>query len=47
VAGGSANYVNKIAEYFSLLGGLDYEREGPRRDDLDDYGFFNPTAPAD
>src|ERR1700722_14132141 len=46
VAGGSASYVNKIAEYFSLLGGLDYEREAPRRDDLDPSGFFNPTTPA-
>jgi hypothetical protein len=45
VAGGSANYVNKIAEYFSLLGGLDFEREAPRRDDLDHYGFFHPTTP--
>ena len=45
VAGGSANYVNKIAEYISLLGGLDYEREAPRRDDLDHYGFFNPMTP--
>jgi len=46
VAGASANYVNKIAEYLSLLGGLDYEREAPRRDDLDHYGFFNPTNPS-
>src|ERR1700723_73606 len=46
VAGGSANYVNKIAEYFSLLGGFDYEREAPRRDDLDSYGFFNPSDPG-
>jgi Carboxypeptidase regulatory-like domain len=46
VAGGSANYVNKVAEYFSLLGGLDYSRDAPRRDDLDHYGFFNPTVPA-
>src|SRR5208283_5421458 len=45
-AGGSTRYVNKLAEYFSLLGGLDYEREAPRRDDLDHYGFFNPGAPA-
>jgi Carboxypeptidase regulatory-like domain len=45
VAGGSANYVNKIAEYLSLLGGFDYQREAPRRDDLDHYGFFNPSAP--
>jgi hypothetical protein len=46
VAGGSANYVNKITEYLSLLGGFDYGREAPRRDDLDQYGFFNPSNPA-
>jgi Carboxypeptidase regulatory-like domain len=43
VAGGSADYVNKLAEYFSLLGGLDYAREAPRRDDLDHYGFFDAS----
>lgn len=46
VAGASANYTNKIAEYFSLLGGTDYNREAPRRDDLDHYGFFNPASPG-
>ncbi len=46
VAGGSVNYVNKVSEYLSLLGGLDYEREAPRRDDLDHYGFFSPATPA-
>ena len=46
VAGGSANYLNKIAEYFQLLGGFDYQREAPRRDDLDHYGFFNPSDPG-
>src|SRR5579872_1102590 len=46
VAGASANYINKIAEYLSLLAGLDYEREAPRRDDLDRYGFFNPANPS-
>jgi hypothetical protein len=46
VAGGNANYVNKIGEYLSLLAGFDYEREAPRRDDLDQYGFFNPNHPA-
>ncbi|MGA7217691.1 MAG: TonB-dependent receptor [Candidatus Sulfotelmatobacter sp.] len=46
VAGASANYVNTLSEHFSLLAGFDYEREAPRRDDLDQYGFFNPTAPA-
>jgi len=45
VSGGNASYENKLAEYLSLLGGLDYEREAPRRDDLDHYGFFNPSEP--
>lgn len=46
VAGGSANYVNRFAEYLSLLAGFGYNREAPRRDDLDHYGFFNPSAPG-
>lgn len=47
VAGGSANYVNKWAEEFSLLAGLDSEREAPRRDDLDRYESpFNPSDPG-
>jgi Carboxypeptidase regulatory-like domain len=45
-AGASANYVNKITEYLSLLAGFDYEREAPRRDDLDHYGFFDPGNPS-
>ena len=40
--GQSTNYVNKFAETFSLLGGLDYEREAPRRDNLDHYNFYTP-----
>ncbi len=44
VEGSSANYVNKVAEYFSLLAGLDYEREAPRRDDLDCYGAVDPSG---
>jgi hypothetical protein len=46
VAGGSTNYVNKLAEAFSLLLGFDYEREAPRRDDLDHYGLLNASDPA-
>ena len=46
VAGGNANYVNKIADYLSVLAGFDYEREAPRRDDLDHYNFFNPSEPS-
>jgi hypothetical protein len=46
VAGGTADYVNKFTDYFSLLGGFDYEREAPRRDDLDHYGFFTRANPG-
>ncbi len=47
VAGGSAAYVNKINEHFTLLAGTDYQREAPRRDNLDHYNFFNaqPNPP--
>jgi Carboxypeptidase regulatory-like domain len=46
VAGGSANYVKRLSENFSLLSGLDYEREAPRRDDLDHYATpFTPSNP--
>ena len=46
VIGGSADYVNKLAESISVLVGLDYNREAPRRDDLDHYGFFDPSRPT-
>ena len=46
VTGGNATYVNKIATSFTLLAGMDYEREAPRRDDLDHYNFYNPAAPS-
>ena len=42
VAGTSANYVNKLADFFTLLAGLDYNRDAPRRDDLDCYDPVNP-----
>ena len=45
VAGDSVNYVNKISEAISLLGGFEYNREAPRRDNLDHYGFPNPENP--
>jgi hypothetical protein len=32
VAGGSADYFNRPTRHFTLLAGLDYEREAPRRD---------------
>jgi Carboxypeptidase regulatory-like domain len=40
--GQGANYVNKIAESLSLLLGMDYQREAPRRDNLDHYNFYTP-----
>jgi Carboxypeptidase regulatory-like domain len=47
VGGGSANYMKKFGEYLSLLGGFDYEREAPRRDNLDHYGFVDPSNPSE
>ena len=46
VGGGNVTYVSKISNRFSLLAGTDYEREAPRRDDLDHYNFFNPVDPG-
>jgi hypothetical protein len=45
VGGGSAEYMKRFSEHFSLLAGLDYGREAPRRDDLDRYSFFDPKRP--
>jgi len=46
VGGASAAYVKKFSKEFTLLAGADYEREAPRRDDLDHYDFFNPAQPS-
>ena len=45
VTGGSAAYKKKFSKNFTLLAGTDYEREAPRRDDLDHYNFYNPANP--
>lgn len=45
VAGGSAAYKRAFSKNFTLLAGTDYEREAPRRDDLDHYNFYNPADP--
>ena len=37
VTGGSAAYENKLAEALTLLAGVDYQRDAPRRLDLDHY----------
>jgi len=46
VTGSSAAYVNRLTSNFTLLAGLDYEREAPRRDDLDHYNFYSPVQPS-
>jgi hypothetical protein len=45
VTGGSAAYRKKLSKKLTLLAGTDYEREAPRRDDLDHYNFYNPADP--
>jgi len=45
VAGGSAAYRKKFSKNFTLLTGTDYQREAPRRDDLDHYNFYNAADP--
>jgi hypothetical protein len=45
VAGGSAAYKKKLSKSFTLLAGTDYQREAPRRDDLDHYNFYNSADP--
>jgi hypothetical protein len=44
--GASAAYKKRFSKNLTLLAGTDYEREAPRRDDLDHYNFFNPAYPA-
>ena len=46
VTGGSAAYKRGFSKNFTLLAGTDYEREAPRRDDLDHYNFYNPADPS-
>src|SRR5271170_6845306 len=46
VTGGNATYVNRFAKILTLLAGVDYEREAPRRDNLDHYNFYNLAEPA-
>ncbi len=46
VTGGSAAYKKRFSKRLTLLTGADYEREAPRRDDLDHYSFYNPADPS-
>jgi hypothetical protein len=43
VTGSNATYLNKFGDFLSLLAGVDYQRDAPRRDDLDHYDSFDPT----
>jgi hypothetical protein len=45
-AGGNTTYIHRVNKHFSILTGLDYLREAPRRLDLDhfDAGFQSVTA---
>src|SRR5271168_844718 len=45
VTGGNATYLKKFGDFLSLLAGLDYQRDAPRRDNLDHYDFFDPAEP--
>lgn len=47
VAGGSGNYANKVSQSLSFLAGLDFEREAPRRDDLDHFDLYTPGNVSD
>jgi hypothetical protein len=42
VTGGNATYIRKFNQHLSVMTGLDYFREAPRRDDLDHYASANP-----
>jgi Carboxypeptidase regulatory-like domain len=44
VTGGNATYRNNVAEFVTLLGGVDYQRDAPRRLDLDHYMSTNPRV---
>jgi Carboxypeptidase regulatory-like domain len=45
VTGGNATYINNFGDFLALLAGVDYQRDAPRRDDLDHYDFFDPSEP--
>jgi hypothetical protein len=47
VAGANAQYLAELPGSLSLLAGLDFQREAPRNDNLDHYGFYAPDNPAD
>lgn len=44
VTGSNATYTNQIAKYLNLLAGVDYQRDAPRRLDLDHYLSTDPDV---
>ncbi len=44
VTGSNATYTNKFGDFLSLLAGLDFQRDAPRRDDLDHYASTDPAV---
>jgi hypothetical protein len=44
VTGGNATYIKKVGSFFSFLGGLDHQRDAPRRDNLDRYASTGPAV---
>ena len=45
VGGASLAWLDQLSKSFTLMAGLDYQREAPRRDDLDHYNFYDPAHP--
>jgi len=43
VTGWNGTYINHVNDYISVLGGIDYAREAPRRLDLDHYQSTDPN----
>lgn len=44
VTGGNGTYINHFNDYISLLAGVDYARDAPRRLDLDHYSSTDPAV---
>jgi len=44
VTGGNGAYIRQFNEHFSVMAGLDYFRDAPRRDDLDHYASTDPSV---
>jgi Carboxypeptidase regulatory-like domain len=44
VTGGNATYIRKLSHRLTVMTGMDYLREAPRRDDLDRYDSTDPSV---